>query len=320
MQRDYLVDDACILGVDLGATSLRIASISARDSHLRIVLTPSRERAKAVMLSSLKLIAAGRPVQGVGLSRAPALNKDGEICDWPSRPDWEGLPLLSWMQSAVGGLVTSADDGQCATLFEHFMTTGESCTQVSACVSIGTGVAVGVIRGEEPVLTGNGSDTLAHQRFGEVDLVCQCGRRGCLQSGLSVHGLEAMLAMDRLPVVQEAFTQFLASLRSRFGVTSVVITGGGVDRFGADWIRSVFSPSAGRCGVSCTVAASPQRSALGGALLLSASCCLSTNSNKERMFWEARIRNVFERRRRHTPMSSVEQLASFGALVRESNV
>jgi predicted NBD/HSP70 family sugar kinase len=259
----------CILGIDLGGTSLRVARVDALGGAFLRIPTPGRAEAEATMVSAIRKIASGWEVHYTGLSRAPGIDTQGCVVDWPSRPEWNGLELIPWLLSAAGSAVDSADDGACAALWEHRSRVDTSRNAVTACVSIGTGLAVGIMAGDELIATGDGSDTLSHQQFGNLDAPCSCGKRGCLQTALSVRGLEEMLATGRSATLREAFHDFVFALRERFNVNLVAITGGGAERFGSEFLAQTLTSPA-PAGIAVEISQAPALSSLGGALLLAA--------------------------------------------------
>ncbi len=259
----------CILGIDLGGTSLRVARVNALGGAFLRVSTPSSADAEATLVSAVCKIASGWNVHSIGLSRAPGIDARGRVTDWPSRPEWNGLELVPWLRRAAGSAVKSADDGACAAVWEHRSRADTSTNTVTACVSIGTGLAVGIMAGGELIATGDGSGTLSHEQFGNLDSPCRCGKRGCLQTVLSVGGLEEVLASGRNATLREAFHDFVFTLRERFNVNLVAITGGGVERFGRGFLAQMLAGTTPG-GVRVEISRTPALSSLGGALLLAA--------------------------------------------------
>ena len=259
----------CILGIDLGGTSLRVARVDALGGAFLRLPTPARAEAEATLVAAIRKIASGWKVDYIGLSRAPGIDAQGCVVDWPSRPEWNGLELIPWLLSAAGSAVESEDDGACAALWEHRSRVDRPRNAVTACVSIGTGLAVGIMAGDELIATGEGSDTLSHQQFGSLNSPCSCGKRGCLQTALSVRGLQDMLATGRDAVLREAFCDFVFALRERFNVDLVAITGGGAERFGSEFLAQTLA-SHPPAGVAVEISQAPALSSLGGALLLAA--------------------------------------------------
>lgn len=273
----------CILGIDLGATSLRFARVDADGGELFHVPTPSGISAEAVVTRAAVRAAAGMHVAGLGLSRAPGLDEQGRVNEWPSRPDWKGLPLILWLAEAADADVISADDGPCAALWEH-RSLGAAEDTVTACISIGTGLAIGVVAGGEILPGGDGSGTLSHERFADLDLPCRCGKRGCLQTVLSVSGMEEAVGAARVGELRKAFAQFLHALKERFGVQTAVITGGGVERFGRDFLNHTLIGCARAAGVALEISSTPALSATGGALFLAC-----RNMHERAAWWHEQV-------------------------------
>src|ERR1700743_1040652 len=81
----------CILGIDLGATSLRVARVDAQGGQFLSVPTPSAGDAERTLLSLLSELSGSMKAGCVGLSRAPAIDQNGFISVWPNQPHWNGL-------------------------------------------------------------------------------------------------------------------------------------------------------------------------------------------------------------------------------------
>src|SRR4051794_7685235 len=88
----------CILGVDLGATSLRVARVDADGGEFISVPTPSTIEAEAIVSSAIIMARGSMKVNCLGLSRAPDVDDQGRVGVWPSRAQWRGLPLIPWLR------------------------------------------------------------------------------------------------------------------------------------------------------------------------------------------------------------------------------
>ena len=271
----------CFLAMDLGGTSLRLASLSVSGSTLVNVPTPDPPDGANCIGQHLRNLANGHSVLGIGVSRAPGVNSSGVVDCWPSRPDWEGCALHAWIEHAGGRRPLSADDGVCAARWEaHDLLRHGSLTRAEvgrplpniACLSIGTGLGIGIMRPYESFVGGNGAETLAHQQFGTLPFLCKCGRRGCLQTALSAQGLKQVLAMGMVAELERALHAFFELLRDQYGVSVVVFTGGGVLRFGRLLLRQLFTGCAEANGLQVKIAIAPVGSALAGAFLMAMEC------------------------------------------------
>jgi predicted NBD/HSP70 family sugar kinase len=275
--------DDCILGMDLGATFIRVARVDDREGEFFSAPTPSPMEAEETVRSLISRARRGMKARCLGISRAPAMDRAGYISSWPSRPEWAGLPLLKWLRPSAGRVV-SADDGICATLWEHRSRARVAPGAATACVSIGTGLAIGLMRGPEVLPTGDGAETLSHERFGMLDLPCRCGKYGCLQTALSVQGLEQINAQCKIEQLRRAFYEFAYAIKTRYHINLMVIAGGGVDRFGAGFLRRTLMTSVLAAGIELEISSTPALSGIGGALLLAA------ESMENRQHWARRIR------------------------------
>ncbi|HEX7288924.1 MAG TPA: ROK family protein, partial [Candidatus Angelobacter sp.] len=282
----------CILGIDLGATSLRVARVGGCDGELLSVPTPSAMEAEEVVTAAVRKVCVGMKVQCVGVSRAPGIDAEGRIGAWPSRPQWTGLPFLPWLRRSTGAPAVSADDGVCMGLWEHCARVNAHQDDVTACIGIGTGLAVGIMARNKPVASGEGAATLAHERFPGLDFLCTCGKRGCLQTALSVQGVERMAAAGRISDLRRAFHAFVRVLRVRFDVNLAIITGGGVDRFGADFLKRCLVSGALAAGVRFEVSSTPALSGVGGAFMLAAGHLRETSG-----LWTGRTRDFIQQER-----------------------
>jgi hypothetical protein len=295
----------CILGIDVGATFLRVARVDCRGGEFFSAPTPSAMEAEEVVRSLVKRARGGMKAPSLGISRAPAFDSEGHIDCWPSRPEWTGLPFSKWVRTDAGAVI-SADDGICATLWENRSRARVAPETATACVSIGTGLAIGLMRGNQVLPSGDGADTLSHERFASLDYPCRCGKYGCLQTALCVEGLERIIAQGRTEQLRRAFHEFASGLRKRHRVSLIVITGGGVDRFGPPFLRRMLMTSVLAAGVELEISSTPALSSMGGALLLAA------GQTDQEQRWARRIREFIHQKpvRFGVPMEAVAELAS----------
>jgi predicted NBD/HSP70 family sugar kinase len=298
----------CILGVDLGATSLRVARVDANGNKFLIVPTPSPGKAEKAVRAIVGRARESMKVSNLGLSRAPAVDHRGLVSAWPSQKQWTGFPIIPWLQDSAGAPVSSADDGACATMWEHHARRNVTSNGITACIGIGTGLSVGIIGDDGLFPCGDGADTLSHGHFAGLDFPCKCGRRGCLQTVLRVQGLEQMKTAGRIDDVSRAFHEFTHNLRRRYNVDRVIITGGGVDRFGKKFLKEVLGKSAFDAGVNFEISLTPALSGIGGALLLAID-----HTQEKTDLWAGRVRRFIQQARCDTQKPKPEFSVCAGA-------
>jgi hypothetical protein len=159
------------------------------------------------------------PASRLGLSRAAGLDRRGRVTDWPSRPDWIGLDLLELMRTATGAAVIEHVDDSVATAVGAYLFSGGGTGETIAAISLGTGVAIGIVDQGKVRLTGDGRRTLAHSSLGHHELPCRCGRSGCIQALLCDPGLTPSLLRHRLQLLIEWLVE-------QFAVTRCIVAGG----------------------------------------------------------------------------------------------
>lgn len=266
---------ASLIGIDLGATWVRLCRVGASSSDLFKLLTPSGPDAHALSRELQRLLRRIGGDAPIGISRAPGLDGSGRVSSWPSRPDWIGVPLLPTIAEVARVTPRSADDGVCAAIWEH-RAHRFPVQSTTACLTLGTGLGVGIIRNGTPVSTGDGAGTIGHLPLGDPGLVCVCGKTACLQATLSTLSSGRLRRESRgstRALVDRTLKGVWSYLRAHYGVEQIVLTGGALERsLGADaWPLSELAAASGdgdqpRFHLSST----PALSALGGALLLAA--------------------------------------------------
>ncbi len=267
--------EASLIGIDLGATWLRLCRIGTSSSELLKFRTPSASEVHERLSREL-----GRLLHGtdtgvpIGLARAPGLDGTGHVSAWPSRPDWIGVPLLPTIAGVARSAPCSADDGVCAAIWEH-RAHRFPMTSTTACLTLGTGLGIGIVRNGIPVCTGDGADTIGHLPLGDPALVCVCGKNGCLQATLCPSRLRRGPHAPTRALVDRVLREVWTYLRAHYGVERVVLTGGAVGTLGT--LSGVDVSPLSEPATSGTaseprfrLSSTPALSALGGALVLAA--------------------------------------------------
>ncbi|GGT59453.1 ROK family protein [Streptomyces purpureus] len=177
------------LGIDVGGTKVAFRTENAagigeetessfrwpRTRCVRDDLTALAEHTHALR-SRLE-----RPVEAVGVAMPATLAPDGRVLTWPGRPFWEGVDLRAELAALLPGAeVRCADDGDLAALAEA---DAADCGDL-VYLGVGTGIGGGIVLDGRLVPGAHrGSCEVGHmvvdRRAGDL---CDCGRRGCVQS------------------------------------------------------------------------------------------------------------------------------------------
>jgi len=196
-------EDFQIVAIDLaddesfrGAVLSLVGDVLAR----RSVPVEGRTGADALeLLAGLAadlLAAATRPVIGVGIGSPGVIDRSGVVVEAPNR-DWYGVPLAKQLSERLGVPVHVANDANTRALGEYTYggASGEGLLVLIAGQGVGAGIVVDgmLLKGHRDAAGELGHVTVVDardQRPGDPEpLVCACGRRGCLETVLSVPAL-----------------------------------------------------------------------------------------------------------------------------------
>ena len=196
-------EDFQIVAIDLAdETRMRGAVMSLVGEVLvrRAVTLDGRTGAEALeLLGELAadlLAAATRPVIGVGIGSPGVIDRDGVVVEAPNL-DWFGVPLAARLSARLGVPVHVANDANTRALGEYTYggAGGEGLLVLIAGQGVGAGIVVEgmLLKGHRDAAGELGHVTVvdAHDhRAGDPEpALCACGRRGCLETVLSVPAL-----------------------------------------------------------------------------------------------------------------------------------
>ena len=185
--------------------------------------------------------AATAPVLGVGVGSPGVIDPSGRVLKAPNR-EWYDLALAAELAADLGVPVHVANDANTAALGEF--TYGGAPGGGLLVLTIGGGVGAGIVldgrlvQGHEHAAGELGHVTAVDERD-DIDgaplgrpLPCACGRRGCLETVLSVpalrrrvEGLDAAAAAVSLGAVGRRLGIVLAPVASALNLSEIVLTG-----------------------------------------------------------------------------------------------
>ncbi|WP_370906338.1 ROK family transcriptional regulator [Cellulomonas massiliensis] len=150
-----------------------------------------------VALAADLVDAAASPVLGVGIASPGVIDQDGRVVQAPNL-GWYDLPLATLLTERLGVPVHVANDANTRALGEF--TYGEAAGSGSMVVTIGQGVGAGIVVdgalvvGKHHAAGEIGHVTVLDDESAQEPGACACGRRGCLETVLSVPALRARVA------------------------------------------------------------------------------------------------------------------------------
>jgi predicted NBD/HSP70 family sugar kinase len=146
--------------------------------------------------------AAGLPKKkllGVGVGLAGIVNSDQGILRQSPFYGWKELPLRNMLQDLIHVPVYIDNDVNTLTLAEKWFGVGQGIDDFLV-VTIGRGIGMGiVVNGQFYRGVKGGAGEFGHTVINPEGPICECGKRGCLETYVGDHGL--------LRMANEAITQ-----------------------------------------------------------------------------------------------------------------
>jgi predicted NBD/HSP70 family sugar kinase len=197
---------------------------------------------EALLALCRDLVAAATcPVLGIGVGSPGVIDVDGTVVEAPNR-GWYELPLAARLSAALGLPVHVANDANTAALGEF--TYGGASGRGLLVLTVGGGVGAGLVvdgalvQGHRHAAGELGHVTAVDERD-DLDGAplgppqpCACGRRGCLETVLSVpalrrriDGLDARAADAALASVGRRLGVVLAPVVSALDLAEIVFSG-----------------------------------------------------------------------------------------------
>ena len=230
-----LADDAWLRGAVMTLAGDIIARCSV---ELEGRTGESAQELLATLAADL-LAEATQPVIGVGIGSPGVIDHNGVVIEAPNR-DWYGVPLAASLNARLGVPVHVANDANTRALGEYAF--GGASGDGLLVLTVGQGVGAGiVVDGMLVTGHGNAAGEVGHltvvdardQRDGDTAPVeCACGRRGCLETVLSVpalrrlvHGLDPQSSDAALASVGRLLGIALAPVVSALDLAEVLLSG-----------------------------------------------------------------------------------------------
>lgn len=257
---------------DLGAVPLRSAQHEMPGHTVDEVVL-----AITTVVERLVAQSPGITVSGVGVSVSGDVDMVGGVVRDSPLLGWKSVGLRDSLELAIAYPVTIENDVRALTTASQMFGLGVDASSF-AVVTIGAGIGCGIFVNGEVVQGAFGvSGELGHLPLAPGDLMCSCGRRGCVETVASSSAIlervrtglgDSALTMDDAIALahdgdQTATAAFaeagevigaaLAALVNLIGPELVIIAGEGVAEYDllADRIKSTFSEhvfgSAGQC-------------------------------------------------------------------------
>lgn len=214
------MSDATAIGVDIGGTRLRAASVAAdgtvvaREATTRPAADGPEGFGPEVVVALEQLVRRLGPDLPLGIGIASLVDAEGRLVDAPNL-EVDGFPLRERLVEALGPSVTVVNDATAACLAEARVGAAAGHDDV-VLLTVGTGVGGGAMVAGRLLRGAHGMATeFGHIVVAEGGRRCPCGTHGCLEayaSGRAVGDIAAewlaqgrtSAALAREPVVDGA--------------------------------------------------------------------------------------------------------------------
>jgi glucokinase len=188
-----MAKDPAVVGIDLGATNVRLALISPTGEILdrwekTTDTMPDRQTMITILAQDLALCgksASSRDaeIQAVGLGfPGRILSQEGVIAFSPNLPAMNDCPLVELLQAQVPWPVFLENDANLHALGEHWLGGGVGHQNMLG-ITLGTGVGGGLILDGRLWQGAEGcAAEIGHITVEPEGRKCNCGNRGCLET------------------------------------------------------------------------------------------------------------------------------------------
>ena len=178
------------IGIDLGATNMRVAAISSDGRLIAHRRAPTRpQRGPAATVGSLLELAsavradchAGPPLRAIGLGVTGPVDIDKGIVENPhTLPGWPPTDVASPLRERFGVPVVVENDANAAALGEWWRGAGRGSRRL-ATITIGTGIGAGfLVDGRVQRRSEGRHGEAGHHVLAAGGPACYCGANGFL--------------------------------------------------------------------------------------------------------------------------------------------
>jgi len=181
------------LGIDIGGTNIKIATVSATGAVIDrgLIETSAREgaaRAFKRIHAAARLL--GRDgIEGVGIACAGLIDdRRGVLVESPNLKAWRGAPLARLASRYFSVPAVIQNDATCAGYGESVARGARGRNLVF--LTLGTGVGGGIVVDGHIVRGASGfGGEVGHMVVDSNGPLCRCGNRGCLEAFVGSYGI-----------------------------------------------------------------------------------------------------------------------------------
>ena len=183
------MDGKWAVGIDLGGTKLKVASVDYKGSIIDVKVVPTKveEGPKAVEKDIVKAVwelqkETGKEPMGIGIGMAGQIERESGVVRFSPNLGWHNVPLKDDLEASLGMPVFITNDVRAITWGEWIHGAGKGFDDL-VCIYVGTGVGGGLVVGGKVVSgTNNTAGEVGHLVVNVNGPSCTCGGKGCLEA------------------------------------------------------------------------------------------------------------------------------------------
>ncbi len=199
--------DELVIGVDIGGTRTKAGLVNMRTGEmLHVFIMPTETKQSVLFLNQLQTIVEtcivvankkGKRLESIGFGIPGFTNMDGVVeTTFGSIAFMENYPLKTIVEENFGLPCLLDNDARVVSLGEAMYGKGKGFERVLT-LTLGTGVGLGfVVNGQftEPLPLAHMG---GHMKISDDEILCYCGKRGCLEALVSASGIRYLASQRR---------------------------------------------------------------------------------------------------------------------------
>lgn len=189
-----------IIGIDIGGTKINAILVDKnakinRKIKFQTNARKGRDYVIKKILEAIEFVSFGidkKNILGVGIGVPGVLDKKREtILNLPNLPNWKNIKLKDLIRKKTGFRILMENDGNCMALAESKFGAGRNIKNL-VCLTLGTGIGGGIIINNRIYHGKGNAGEFGHMtiNFANSAFKCHCGNKGCLETYVSVRGIQ----------------------------------------------------------------------------------------------------------------------------------
>ena len=191
------------IGVDLGATNLRIAAVNQSGDLLEKIslgtqAAMGRDHVLHEMCNAIRALVSNHQspsslLDGIGIGIPGILDmRTGLLRESPNLPGWADSPMQAQIEHILGARVIVENDANVAALGEKWLGAARGVDDM-IMLTLGSGLGGGIVLGGRiwHGMAGMAGE-IGHMTVESEGLPCSCGNRGCIEQYVSASAIVRM--------------------------------------------------------------------------------------------------------------------------------